>query len=366
MTKLVGNMLGHPVSKFKRAPDTTLTIPDCLIGVEFEFEGVGARSVIEAATQLPFWVSKEDHSLRGNGREFVFKEPLFGVDATTALSGLVEYATKNKYVCNIRTGLHVHVDCRDLYPDQLRSMCIAYAAIEPLIYKWVGNNREESNFCVPWYYSEEAVQAATRILVGLTDEHSAAERLRGEAAGYQRYAGFNMNSLDRFGSIEFRQLQTTLNLKRVIDWVNMCLSIKKTGMTVPSVELYKRLNGSKGLDFIEAAIGKENKYQLLQYYTSELEQMGRETAVTIFGGTAQLSTKDKYYKLPDKFKGKNVGLEKFLSKRKKAQQPAPDPRTVPPVEEAMYLDPIERMLRNPNGLNVRMAREFAAPRVPRR
>jgi hypothetical protein len=51
--------------------------------------------------------------------------------------------------------------------------------------------------------------------------------------GFDRYAGLNLKSLAFYGSLEFRQLQTTLDSKRIIRWINLLLSLKKAALDVP-------------------------------------------------------------------------------------------------------------------------------------
>lgn len=358
MTKLVGSILGHPVSKYRRMPDSSLAIPDCMLGVEFEFEGVRAQAIAEAAAFIGLWALKDDGSLRNQGKEFVFKEPLFGVDATTAITQLVELAIKHKFACNVRTGLHIHVDCRDMSTDSLRAMCLAYAIAEPFIYKWIGDNREESNFCVPWYYSEEAITAAARIIKALTSEESTDVRGGNSnvaAAGYQRYAGFNMNSLERFGSVEFRHMQTCINLKRIMQWVNMVLHLKKAGTSFKSKDLYHQLIKGTPSTVLHCALGSgaDSVLETCSGQTKELLDTGRENMVNLYGLTSVADNPyERFSKKLDKFKGANKGLQKF--KARKGGTPIEE---APPVAGAPRPEDLV-FWRNP--LGDRLAADFEA------
>jgi hypothetical protein len=100
------------------------------------------RPDLQAAAVMDYWLIKEDHSLRNRGMEFVFKEPLFGKDVLSALDAFLTWQKKTKLQTSVRTGLHVHLDVREMSSDDITSFVMLYTSLEPLIYKWVGDNRE--------------------------------------------------------------------------------------------------------------------------------------------------------------------------------------------------------------------------------
>lgn len=218
----IGFDLGFPPEQALRAADNRLVMPYCLVGLEFEFERV-TQGLPMDAPWTTYWQGKRDHSLHDAGMEFVFRRPIFGADVVAAVEGLCAYALRARYRVSIRTGLHVHVDVRDLEMHQLVNLCALYALFERAIYRYIGDNRDENVFCLPWYKAHGTVLKINKIVTsdGPTLRNSAS-RLQDE-----KYAGLNLDPLSRFGSVEFRHSLTTPDVARVLDWVNICLRFKQ-------------------------------------------------------------------------------------------------------------------------------------------
>ena len=231
--------------------DTSLVLPETYMGLEFEVENYNANVALPQDV-ANFWSIKDDHSLRNKGIEFVFNEPLFGKDITSAIDNFIKWQRTSKIKTSVRTGLHAHLDVRELDAETLRSFLMLYAALEPLLYSWVGSNREESNFCVPWYYSDVAIKTASDIISGLNlDEQELVKQGvhggHGKHASerYERYAGLNLQSLMRFGSVEFRHMPMTFDHARILEWVNLVMSFKKAAREYAPAQISQLLKDTK-------------------------------------------------------------------------------------------------------------------------
>lgn len=230
----LARILGKPNGRPSFAPDNRWILPSDLIGVEFEYEGVKDQE-LPKHTYADFFKFHEETSLKDNGAEYTFATPLFGVDAFNAISWITSHAAESKWKCSKRTGIHIHLDVRDLEAQQLAGMAILYAAVEPLLYKWVGEGRESSHFCLPLYSSDDAlVRTCTIIRSALQDDTTGGINTLHHAENFLRYSGFNLNALAKFGSVEFRQLQTTHSLSRIVDWINMLMAIKACAFKLPT------------------------------------------------------------------------------------------------------------------------------------
>lgn len=242
MPDIVGSILGKEKQVLRNAPSTEWILPDTTLGVEVELENVKLHGIEKAAPSSvqAYWEWHEDPSLHNAGAEFTFRNPLFGEDVKLALLALIEFSVKNKYQPSLRTGIHVHVDARDLSRHQLLGFLAYYTVYEPALYAWVGDDRHANNFCLPWYKFEGAVDQTVDILRAMkryvmrppTSKKSNEEVLM-FCEQFHRYAGLNLKSLFTFGSIEFRQLKTTLDYQRIKDWINIILSLKRAAMQVP-------------------------------------------------------------------------------------------------------------------------------------
>lgn len=352
-TSEIGRLLGMGADYRTFKPDSRFVLPDCRIGVECEFENVRRNLPVE--NELRYWTPHAENSLRNNGQEWVFAEPLFGADAYKAIEWLFAQAKRAGFVTSVRTGLHVHVDARDLDYTQFTRMCLAYALVEPVLFDWVGDQREESIYCVPWYYADRSVDAAVRIIKAMaSDSKKDVESIRAQATirrgvpreleiraetttttsqasqNYERYAAFNLNSLHKFGSIEARHMLMTLDQQRVFDWINMLMCLKKFAMTnnYDPIAMLKDV-GNRG--FIEALFGPLSP-KLINGKLHEHMARGLMTALDIRRQTKTEASWEGFVNAPIKNRTDkpSPGISKFIAKHtaKRTPHDAPQGNTV--------------------------------------
>jgi hypothetical protein len=218
----VGQLVNKLPSKRLGKADPGLIDSETLLGVEVEVEGA-VKLPTPSDADFAYWAVHEDNSLRDNGREFVFNEPLFGADVTQACRYLCTQAKELKYKISERTGLHVHMDVRSMDLDKFRSLLVIYALMEKMLYTWVGDGRERNIHCLPWYIADLDLDNAAEIFRGQDNP----ERAQLIIKNLHRYAGLNLASLAKFGTIEYRHLKTTFDFERIVTWINMILSIKR-------------------------------------------------------------------------------------------------------------------------------------------
>jgi hypothetical protein len=105
--------------------------------------------------------------------------------------------------------------------EAFRNLCAVYALTEPLIYNWVGRKRDENMFCLPWYMADADVDRVSKSLT-----HPNAEIALAFIKGLSKYSGLNIGAAAKFGTIEFRMLETTFDVARFVDWLNIILSLR--------------------------------------------------------------------------------------------------------------------------------------------
>jgi hypothetical protein len=212
-----------PVQRLAR-PSETLVDSQTLLGVEVECENVNSPLSYAGDPRASYWTAKKDDSLRNGGMEFVFTDPLYGADAVAAIEFLCEHAKHQGYTISTRTGLHAHVDVRNMEVSKFRNFCTTYAIVEPLIYNFIGDKRSGNMFCLPWWAADTDVEKFSRMLPEAeTNPHRTRENLR----AFHKYSGLNLQALVNFGTVEFRQMRTTFDSARILDWLNIILSIRK-------------------------------------------------------------------------------------------------------------------------------------------
>lgn len=300
--------------------DSRWVMPTSFIGLEAEYEGVKDRN-LPPHTFADFWQYHEEGSLKDFGAEYVFSTPLFGIDAYNATQWLVSHAKTSGWKCTKRTGIHVHLDVRDLSIPQLAGLCIVYGAIEAILYRWVGDGRSSSHFCIPLYVADEALLSVCTILkAAFQDEREEDGELALNASeAFQRYAGFNLQALFKFGSIEFRHLNTTHDLDRIVDWINIVMSLKAVAFKLPQsdgavVRMLERMSIQELLEYI---FGSElSKKLYTEHSQEEFEKIGllsaRDIAVHGCGNTDWV---------PSSFpKGEHAGFVKWIKGNKEIKK----------------------------------------------
>lgn len=192
-----------------------------------------------------YWTVKGDGSLRHFGVEFC-SNILYPGDVDAALDQVFDYLQAGTF--SWRTGIHVHIDVSDLDEAQIRSVCELYAVVEPVLFEWEGNERDQSRFCVPWYTCPAAVRAMLSQLDG--DEFAVREAFE----RFGKYSALNLTSIPRFGTIEFRHMQTVNDKEKLRKYVNICLAIVEAGKEKINAGQMLSMNGAE--NFIRATFDK--------------------------------------------------------------------------------------------------------------
>lgn len=204
-------------------------LPEEFIGVEFEYEMVNLGRTQTKFDYSPWWTAHEDGSLRDMGVEFTLSEPLFGKDLEDALNIMGEMSNDQKYTTGYRTSVHVHLDVRDLSVKEIHKLCLFYTVFERALFRFIGSNREQSNFCIPWYRSN----AYFKYIAALNDPNPDREKIRNYFSGLGRYSALNLDAIKQYGSLEFRGMHGTTDMNKVKHWINLIMCLKKAVRSFP-------------------------------------------------------------------------------------------------------------------------------------
>jgi len=194
------------------------SLTDTEVGIEIEVE---AGDVLDPVGG--HWDYKHDGSLRGEyTAEYVTRPGFREGDVRQALSHLAGSLSDSDLKISPRCGTHVHVDIQRLSLEEMTKVLCLYYVLEPLLLRICGEDREMSPFCIPLAMSAWQVEWLTRFRsTGIM------QVVENDAV---KYAALNLACIWRFGSIEFRGLQTPDNLCEVETWVHIMLAIKEQGM----------------------------------------------------------------------------------------------------------------------------------------
>lgn len=202
---------------------------DRLVGIEIEVENAPGILLTdpEAPTRPPLvgateWSAIKDGSLRNNGAEFVsFPMPVSRVES--AVKSLFSFKTAHKmaWAGSVRTGIHVHVNVRDFDQAGLQNFLVTGTLIEPALFGFVGKDREECIYCVPWYRAPGDAKHAAYLLAP-SQTSPFCNRLGHMTQSLAKYSSIFMAPITRIGTVEFRMAPTWMDEEKIVKWANIC------------------------------------------------------------------------------------------------------------------------------------------------
>ena len=225
--------------------NTLPKITNRMFGIEIEFVGANLRQVEQAInlagvdchiesynhSTRPHWKIVSDASLRsvrGYAGELV-SPILHGVDGVRELQKVVNALESVEGVTvNRSCGLHVHLDCRDMTLDQIKTT-----------YERYSNYEEQIDLCMP-RSRRGSPQWCRTIGSNKNTVKSAATKERA-ANSVGRYFKVNLAQIANRGSIEFRQHSGTTEFKKIVNWLSFLMQFTET-----SIELTNAVRSNSG------------------------------------------------------------------------------------------------------------------------
>lgn len=193
------------------------------MGVELELENVNTQLAPAG------WEAHQDQSLR-NGIEFVTRGPIAGSRLARVLTAYFGSGiTANN---SPRTSTHIHVNASDLLIGQLRTMMTLSFIAETALFDIIGRSRKYCGYCMP--LREMSPQRFRKFLT-TTSINEFAGTLGGR--NEDKYYGFNVNSVRKHGTVEFRYFAGGPTQEELVSWMDYCIGIKKTALNISFEEL---------------------------------------------------------------------------------------------------------------------------------
>lgn len=213
----LGQMLGHRAEVRSVLPDVSIASTRH-VGIEIEVEC--GHKLSSARDSLHYWEVVEDSSLRNSGAELRCVQPLAGNDLHYAIKELAATFYKHKELeVTERTSMHVHVDVRDLFPNQIGKILVAYVLLEAALYNAGGKHRYDNIYCPGVTNALEQVPLMRNVVAC----HN--RSILNYMNEWCKYTGINLRSVLERGSIEFRAHQGTVSASEVLKWVNALLKV---------------------------------------------------------------------------------------------------------------------------------------------
>jgi hypothetical protein len=194
------------------------------LGVEIEISGFNHRWEGEIRKVVKKWGGecKEDGSIDPDSSDSsadttmeITTAPASGDRFRKQIKEICRVLKKAKATANDSCGLHVHIDARDFEPNDIVKAEIVWGKVQRQMYKKVASYRRMSEFCTPRYHTDDLVrnlkanlsQGSLNYFSNLTDEG--------------RYYSLNFDALDKFGTLENRQKEGTVDANEIIKWAEL-------------------------------------------------------------------------------------------------------------------------------------------------
>ncbi len=208
------------------------------VGIEVEMEGKAFPH-----EDLDSWYSREDGSLRGDSREYVLIRPCKREDVGERLLSLENDLKEESasIVNSPRTGVHVHINIRNLSFVEVFNFVFTYIMFEDILMQYAGKDRVGNLFCL-------RIADAECILgdIGRAIKNGSLDDLYSDNI---RYSSMNLKAIKQYGSIEFRGLPFSGDFKQIHIWTNLLLAVKDYALTLETprnlVENISKLGNKK-------------------------------------------------------------------------------------------------------------------------
>jgi hypothetical protein len=244
----------------------TVFITPTVVGIEVEVE-----NILKEVSVPFFWIQDADGSLRNSGKEFK-TIPLLPEQAFEALDILwkvLHKASGNKPDFSWRSSIHFHVNALDLDSEEFRRWVMLSLLFENVFFLLAGESREQSNFCVPLCRSS-LTGSLNKYLLGQSNEKKlfAVWNASGGDSnnGAYKYSAINFSRLGDLGTVEFRHLGGTDDLKIIYLSLAVALKLYLTEVSIGKSTLIDKINAlnteKSYAMFVKTILGKELVAQL--------------------------------------------------------------------------------------------------------
>lgn len=300
-----------PFEKYYKKGELPVAAPNLIVGLELEIEKWRHSDTVVDGFQY-----KSDGSLRGNSVEAVtYPLPSWAVEDRLTRFFETHKITANNY--SERCGTHVHMDVSQMTMEQLATFCQLYCVFERLLFKFAGLDRQNNIFCVPW----EHTNLGEHITSYLKQDPQMLSR------SWQKYTALNLAPIRTFGSVEFRHLAGTCDVKFLVTWLNLIGSLYNYSVNNTNEKVISEINSintsSAYNTFAQAVFG-----EWFSYLDSSNLQMDMETGVInvkVMSLGEFKSTKKKHYSMQYEDQPLDVWMDEQLTR------PAPDPGANAPI-----------------------------------
>lgn len=255
-----------------------------LIGIEIEMEGEGLPYLDHGG-----WVTTRDGSLRGESAEYVLRTPIQPNKVSSKLSYLYKNFKDSGCVLSPsnRCGTHIHLNIQQLTVKQMLNIVLLYYLFEDLLIEYCGEDRIGNLFCLSSKDAHECIRALNTVIRIGTLRHISPEK--------HKYSALNLSSLKKFGSIEFRSLETPKDVRKINNWVNLLSCLYNYGKDIDDlVNVIEGISQGGAEELVHNVFGEYVKYLNLNNVDSKVFYSLRLIQIPIYTMSRAVKSEERY------------------------------------------------------------------------
>lgn len=293
---------------------------DGYMGLEFEAETDDPIGLPNINTM--FWRTDKDPSLRGMfTAEYVTKKPV-PYDKTKAVIGaLFKDLQGFKPKPNSRTtSWHVHVNALKFTPREFITNLYTYWLLEPLLIHQCGDHRKQSTFALQLCDAQAMINSLNEdFYINLSrcpDDCLCGIAFNNE----QRYGGQNLAAFRKFGSIEYRSMEGTLNRERIETWTDSLSKVWNLEPNFDNPDLLLDMYYDKGVDKVVTLVLGDVGERLMKAHLDKRVKTNIEDNALLLCSSLE--------NVPYSWERIDSRIAKYVEKRKDVQLYKPQPKMV--------------------------------------
>ncbi len=186
------------------------------MGLELEISDFDRACEPELETVLQRWSGSvvPDGSVNGTNPFEIRISPARGDKFIEQIRQICRVLRKGHAKANPSAGFHLHIDARDLAPDDLIKITTMWPHVEDAFFSYTLRKRKKSGYCEAWAKSLPAFRAENG-LIRMYDDLKVAMARRG------RFMSLNYEALRAHQTIENRMHHGTININKILNWAKM-------------------------------------------------------------------------------------------------------------------------------------------------
>ena len=224
------------------------------VGVEIETTGY-EHTIDDFNSHLFDFSQTYDGSVNAHDEDYrgveYISRPMAGDHLFRQIDNMGNYLLNNDFKVNKSCGLHIHIDARDLFYEQLKGVLLIAKTFEHIIFRMVPPSRDTSRWC-------KKVPMQKHHITRINSNSDLIQSWYESSDNYpdfdkyndSRYHGLNLHARVYLGTIEFRYHSGTNNPTKIKNWITICQSIVSKG-----IELGNEISHTKtGFEFSDEAV----------------------------------------------------------------------------------------------------------------